>query len=133
METVNIVHQKIMFMAETGFIDLIREHLNWDVVKTAVKQRFDIDVHENVKYINGSLAVCQGEVTARFDFDLEIKFSLFINRDGEVIKITTPGGRQPIPEEGLSPSVEPYVDAAARAAASAAASDIAEMIRKLNG
>ena len=122
-----------MFIAETGFIDLIREHLNWDAVKTAVKQHLDIDVHENVKYINGSLAVCQGEVTARFDFDLEIQFSLFINRDGKIIKITTPESQPLIAEEGLSPSVEPYVDAAARAAASAAASDIVELIRKING
>ena len=133
METVNIVHQKNMRIAEAGFIDGIRDHLNWDAVKTAVKQHFDIEVHENVKYIRGSLAVCQDEVSARFDFDLEIKFSLFINRDGKLIKITTPEGQRPISEEELSPSAEPYLDAASRAAASAAASDLAEMIRKING
>ena len=94
----NMIRQKIMRIAEAGFIDLIRDHLSWDTVKTAVKQHFDIDVHENVKYISGSLAVYQGEVAVRFDFDLEIKFSLFINRDGKLIKITTPEGQQPIPE-----------------------------------
>ena len=122
-----------MLIAETGFIDLIREHLNWDAIKIAVKQRFDIDIHENVKYISGLLAVCQGEAAVRFDFDLEIKFSLFINRDGKLIKITTPEGKQLVPEDASSPSADPYLDAADRAAASAAASDIAALIRKLNG
>ena len=133
METVNMIRQKIMRIAEAGFIDLTRDHLSWDTVKTAVKQHYDIDVHENVKYISGSLAVYQGEVAVRFDFDLEIKFSLFINRDGKLIKIITPEGQQPIPEDADLPSEGPYLNAASKAAASAAASDIAEMIRKING
>ena len=133
METIGIIHQKIIRIAETGFIDGIRDHLNWDAIKTAVKQHFDVDVHENVKYISGSLAVCQGEAAVRFDFDLEIKFSLFINRDGKLIKITTPEDKRLMSEDASSPSADPYLDAADRAAASATASDIAEMIRKING
>lgn len=133
MEPVNIIHQKIIRIAESEFIDVIRDHLNWDAIKSAVKQHFDIEVHENVTYISGALAVCQGEVAVRFDFDLEIKFSLFFNRDGQLIKITTPEGQRLIPDDESFPSADPYLDAADRVAASAAASDIAEMIRKING
>jgi hypothetical protein len=133
VETVNIIHQKIMRIAETGYVDVIRDHINWEVVKTAVKQNFDMDVHENVKYIHGALTVCQGEAAVRLDFDLEIKFSIFINQNGELIQITAPEGQALIPEGGISPDPEPCLDAEAVAVASAEAFDIAEMIREING
>ncbi len=106
VETVNIIHQKIMRIAETGCIDVIRDHLNWDAIKTAVKQHFDMDVHENVKYINGALTVCRGEAAVRLDFDLEIKFSIFINGDGKLIQITAPEGQSLIMEDGTSIDAE---------------------------
>jgi len=133
VETVNIIHQKIMGIAETGYIDVIRDHINWEAVKTAVKQHFDMDVHENVKYIHGVLTLCQGEAAVRLDFDLEIKFSLFINSEGKLLQITAPEGQPLNIEGGASPDPEPCLDAEAVAAASAEASDIAEMIREING
>ncbi|RJP95185.1 MAG: hypothetical protein C4518_01770 [Desulfobacteraceae bacterium] len=128
-----IINEKTMRIAETGFIDSLREHLNWEAVKTSVKQQFDIDVHENVKYINGSLAVCRGEVAVRFDFDLEIKFSVFINREGDLVQITAPEGQELLEKNNPHLSVIPYLDEESRAAAAAAASDIAKMISKING
>jgi hypothetical protein len=133
VETVNIIDSKIMRIAETRYVDVIRDHINWETVKTAVKQHFDVDVHENVKYIHGALTVCKGEAAVRLDFDLEIKFSLFINGDGKLLHITALEGRGLIPEDGLSTDPEPFLDAEAVAAASAEAVEIAEMIKQING
>jgi len=128
----NIIAPKIMRIAETGYIDVIRDHINWEAVKTAVKHHFDIDVHENVRYIHGALTVCQGEAAVRLDFDLEIKFSLFINGDGKLLQITALEGRGLIPEDSLSPDSEPCLNAEAVAAASAEAVELAEMINEIN-
>jgi len=130
---VNIIHQKIMRIAETGYIDVIRDHINWEAVKTAVKQHFDVDVHENVKYIHGALTACRGEVAVRLDFDLEIKFSVFIRQNGELIQVTALDGRGLIPQDCLSPDPNLFLDAESVTAASAVAFDIAEMIREING
>ena len=133
METVQIIFPKTMHMAETGFIDAIRDHLNWNAVKTAVKQHFDVDVHENVKYIKGALVVCQGEVSVRFDFDLEIKFSLFINCDGRLMRITAPERQSLNMEDKPEISAEPYLDEKSRTEATEIAAEIALMLQEING
>jgi hypothetical protein len=133
VETLNIIDPKIMRIAETRYVDVIRDNINWDTVKTAVKQHFDVDVHENVKYIHGALTVYQGEAAVRLDFDLEIKFSLFINGDGKLLQITALEGRGLISEDGLSPGPETCLDAEALATASAEAVEIAGIIKKING
>ena len=127
-----MIQRKTMIDAEIGFLDALRERLNWSGIKTAVKERYGVDVYENVKYIDGALTAFEGKTAVRFDFDLEIRFSLFIGRDGNLLAITAPEGQALIPD---TPAADPAfaLDPQARAEISEAAVELAEIMKQING
>lgn len=125
-----IVDPAILRLAETRFVDAVRDHLDWPAVQAAVRRHLNAEVRENLNFIQGALTVCDGEPAIRFDYHLEIRFSVFIGLNGALLHVAEAEGQG---RKEAQPSPETYLTPASRAETLDLAADIARLAGILNG
>jgi hypothetical protein len=147
-----ITNSDVIKSGERELIDSIIGDLDWDTIEKIVKDRYKLQIQDDVEYRQGDIIVHNNQVAYKLDFDVKMTLSVVFDRDGNYLSLATsddiedeipsngpPGtpsnGRAPvlsgrgIPAEEF-PAANP--EKAPRDNFSKMASHIAEMISSIN-
>jgi hypothetical protein len=76
---------------ERELIDSITADLDWTVIEEIFKKYHDLTIEEEVEYKQGDLIVHENQVAYKLDFDIKVRLSIVIDREGNYISITHSG------------------------------------------
>lgn len=76
---------------ENEFIDGLIGELDWSVIESLLKEKYNLKLHDDVEYKNGDIVVHGNKVAYKLDFDVRVTLSLLLGRDGECFEVTTSG------------------------------------------
>lgn len=74
---------------ELELIDALTGDLDWGVIEQILKDKHKLGLHDEVVYNSGDLVVHNDNIAYRLDFDVKVKLSVLINRDGECLSLST--------------------------------------------
>jgi len=84
---------------ERELIDSITADLDWSVVEEIFKKYHNLTIEEEVEYKQGDLVVHENRVAYKLDFDIKVRLSIVIDREGNYLSITHSGDSvNPLPE-----------------------------------
>ena len=76
---------------EDEFIDGLIGELDWSHIEKLLKEKFNLEFHDDVEYKNGDIVIHQKKVAYKLNFDVRVTLSLLFGRDGECLEVTTSG------------------------------------------
>ncbi|RPI79330.1 MAG: hypothetical protein EHM45_03315 [Desulfobacteraceae bacterium] len=94
-----ITKADVIKSGERELIDSITADLDWSVVEEIFKKYHNLAIEEEVEYKQGDLIVHENRVAYKLDFDIKVRLSIVIDREGNYLSITHSGDRvNPLPE-----------------------------------
>jgi len=101
--------------SETELIDGLIGELDWQVIESILKEKYNLKLHDDVEYTSGDIIVHGKKIAYKLNFDVRVTLSLLVGRDGECFDIKASGsqGEEDIldmttanQEDGRSPETE---------------------------
>jgi hypothetical protein len=86
-----ITKADVIKSGERELIDGITADLDWSVVEEIFKKFHNLTIEEEVEYKQGDLIVHENQVAYKLDFDIKVRLSIVIDREGNYISITHSG------------------------------------------
>ncbi len=77
-----ITDPEIIKTGEMDLINSVKDDLDWDVVKSIIKNRLNIKAFDSN---GGEIVVVDGKIAFRIDLELKMSVSLMFDRDGNYI------------------------------------------------
>ena len=84
-----ITDSEIIRSAEQELIDSINGDLDWVVMEDVFQEVHKLELGEDVEYKQGDLVVHNNEVAYQLDFDVKVKLSILIDREGNHLSYKT--------------------------------------------
>ena len=92
---------------ERELIDSITADLDWSVMEEIFKKYHNLTIEEEVEYKQGDLVVHENRVAYKLDFDIKVRLSIVIDREGNYLSITHSGDRVNLLPEVQTPEEQP--------------------------
>lgn len=80
--------------SEKELINAIINHIDWGAVEAVISEKHKIGINGDIRYGQGDMAVHNGRVVYRVNFDVTVPFSILFDRDGEYVSINTSQGSE---------------------------------------
>lgn len=77
--------------SEHELIDSLIGELDWQVIESILKEKYNLSLHDDVEYKQGDLIVHGNRIAYKLDFDVRVTLSLIVGRDGECFDIKASG------------------------------------------
>ena len=118
-------NKDIIRSGERKLIRFIAKHMDWEAVRDAIKETYQIDADGSLEHKSGSIMVHRGDIAYKLDFDLKVNFSVLLDRNGAAVAIRSP-------QLGDEDIAEPPEAAPQPPENASKASEIAEMMSEIN-
>lgn len=86
-----ITEQDVIKNGEQELIDAITADLDWGAIDRVFRKEHKLQIDENVEYKKGDIVVYNDRVAYQLDFDVKVILSVFLDREGNYISITSSG------------------------------------------
>jgi len=83
-----ITNDEVIKTGEQELIDSINGELDWEVMEDIFKKKHQLEIGEEVEYRNGDLVVYDNQVAYQLEFDVKVKLSILVDRDGNYLSFT---------------------------------------------
>ena len=83
-----ITNDEVIKTGEQELIDSINGELDWDVMEDIFKKQHQLEIGEDVEYRSGDLVVHENQVAYQLEFDVKVKLSILVDRDGNYLAFT---------------------------------------------
>jgi len=123
---------KALKTGEQKLIDLIAENLNWKSVRKAIKNQFNIEILKDLTVDSGDIIILNNEISYQINLGPQTGVSIFLDRSGELIEISSSESINEIKEKLSKPEEEVLEEQEALEGATVISSEIAAMISKIN-
>lgn len=80
--------------SEHELIDSLIGELDWQVIESILKKKYNLRLHDDVEYKQGDLIVHGNRIAYKLDFDVRVTLSLIVGRDGECFDIKASGSEE---------------------------------------
>lgn len=80
--------------SEHELIDSLIGELDWEVIESILKEKYNLSLHDDVEYKKGDLIVHGNKIAYKLDFDVRVTLSLIVGRDGECFDIKASGSEE---------------------------------------
>ncbi len=94
-------------IGEGDFIDGLVGELDWSVIEKLLREKYNLELHDDVEYKNGDIVIHDNKVSYKINFDVRVTLSLLFGRDGECLEITT-SGEDDIENDEETPAVNDF-------------------------
>jgi hypothetical protein len=94
-----LTDSEIIRSGEQELIDSINGDLDWEVLEEIFQKEHKLELGEDVEYRRGDLVVHNNKVAYQLEFDVKVKLSILIDRDGNNLSYTTASESPEEPEE----------------------------------
>ncbi len=84
-----LTDSEIIRSGEQELIDSINGDLDWEVMEEIFQKKHKLELGEDVEYRRGDLVVHNNEVAYQLEFDVKVKLSILIDRDGNNLSYST--------------------------------------------
>ncbi|MEE8399507.1 MAG: hypothetical protein V3S89_10910 [Desulfobacterales bacterium] len=115
-----ITRREIIEEGEQDLIDAITGELDWGVIEEIFEKEHRLKMSDDVTYKSGDIVIHNNQVAYRLEFDVKTTLSLFLDRDGTCLSLSSSAdlnaddeAREDLPEDGLA-SEAPAVDSQER-------------------
>ncbi len=102
-----ITKADVIKSGERELIDSITADLDWSVMEEIFKKYHNLTIEEEVEYKQGDLVVHENRVAYKLDFDIKVRLSIVIDREGNYLSITHSGDRVNLLPEVQTPEEQP--------------------------
>jgi len=89
----------IIKQGERELFDNILADLDWEVVDAVIKEKYGLEVEEDVNFRDGDLVVAEGQVAYKLDFEVRLNLSILIDREGNYLSLKA-GTSKETPQKG---------------------------------
>jgi len=86
-----IANPEIIRKGEQEFIKAIASNLDWDVIKEIFRKEHNLELEEAAKYKDAKIKICDNRIAFSLDFDVKVRLSVQLDRDGNYISVESPG------------------------------------------
>ncbi len=76
---------------EGEFVESLVGELDWGVIETILKEKYNLKLHDDVEYHNGDFVVHDNQVAYKLNFDVRLTLSLVFGRNGECLDVVASG------------------------------------------
>ena len=83
-----ITNEEVIKTGEQELIDSINGELDWEVMEDIFKNQHHLEIGEDVEYRSGDLVVHNNQVAYQLEFDVKVKLSILVDRDGNYLSFT---------------------------------------------
>ncbi len=83
-----ITNDEVIKTGEQELIDSINGELDWEVMEDIFKKQHQLEIGEDVEYRSGDLVVHDNQVVYQLEFDIKVKLSILVDRDGNYLSYT---------------------------------------------
>lgn len=129
-KTVKITDSDSIKDSEGELIDGLIGELDWQVIESILKDKYNLSLHDDVEYKQGDLVVHGSRIAYKLDFDVRVTLSLIVGRDGECFDIKASGSQEEDDIPPVNPS--PEDDAPLQAVPDAPSANILRKDLKIN-
>lgn len=74
---------------ESDLIEMLSAELDWGSVEAVLKDKFDIELNDDVAFSGGDMVIHQDQVAYKLNYDVRITLSLVFGRDGKCLAVST--------------------------------------------
>jgi len=101
-----VANSEAIRKGEKALADAIASNFDHSVIQTIFKRVHNLDVGEDIKCKHASMGVHGDEVAYSMDFEVLVNLSVFLDRAGNFISITSSGVAPELSPENEKPMVE---------------------------
>ena len=84
-----ITNNEIIRNGEQELIDSINGDLDWEAMEEIFLKEHKLGIGEDVEYKKGDIVVHNNQVAYRLEFDIKVKLSILLDRQGDYISFST--------------------------------------------
>ena len=89
-----ITEKETIQNGEVEFVESLVGELDWSIIETILKERYNLELHDDVEYSNGDFVVHDNQVAYKLNFDVRLTLSLVFGRDGECLDVIASGSAE---------------------------------------
>ena len=93
-----ITNDEVIKTGEQELIDSINGELDWEVMEDIFKKQHQLEIGEDVEYRSGDLVVHANQVAYQLEFDVKVKLSILVDRDGNYLAFTNDSASEEEPK-----------------------------------
>ena len=93
-----ITNDEVIKTGEQELIDSINGELDWDVMEDIFKNQHHLEIGEDVEYRSGDLVVHDNQVAYQLEFDVKVKLSILVDRDGNYLAFSNDSAHEEKPK-----------------------------------
>lgn len=97
---VKIANSEVIENAERELMDGITAELDWTAIEKVIREKYHLNIEEDVQFKNGELVSMGNRVAYKLDFDVKLAFSILLDREGNFISLGT-GESSDGPDQGV--------------------------------
>ncbi len=85
-----IIDKEVIKSGEQDLIDSINGDLDWGNVEEIFRQQHRMNIGDDVEYKQGDIVVYNDQVAYRLEFDIKVRFTVLLDREGNCLLVKTP-------------------------------------------
>jgi hypothetical protein len=115
---VKITNKDSIEKGEKALINAITSDLDWDGIERVFKNRYNLELKEDVEYRRGDLVVHDKEIAYKLEFDVKVKLSILFDRNGNYLSLESSNELKPTSKPAAAENITsraPKIDTALHA------------------
>ena len=93
-----ITDSEIIKNGEQELIDAITADLDWGAIEEIFIKEHNLGIEEDIEYKSGDIVAFDNQIAYKLEFEVKVKLSVLINRDGEYLSVTVSNRNEPLAE-----------------------------------
>lgn len=109
MEENRVASVEAIQTGEKDLMDSITAELDWGVLGEIIRNRHQLEISDNLEFSGGNIIVHENQVAYQLNFDVTVRLSVTLDRDGQCIIMEIPlsSGKEDAPETDVREAVIP--------------------------
>ena len=92
-----ITNSEVIKSGEQELIDGITGDLDWGTIEQIFREEHKVGIREDVEFKRGDIVAHENQVVYRLEFEVKLDLSVFLDREGNYISMTSSGDLDTIP------------------------------------
>lgn len=95
-----ITDAEVIKNGEKDLIDAITADLDWGAIENIFLKEHNLNIEEDISYRSGDIVAVENQIAYKLEFDVKVKLSIMLDRDGNYISIAINKNKFSQPSEG---------------------------------
>lgn len=84
-----LTEKDLILENESELMESLSAELDWDVVEKILREKFSIELHDDVAFSGGDMVIHDEELAYKLNFDVRITLSLIFDRTGNFLSASS--------------------------------------------